>query len=310
VALAIPDQRGRAAVVTGANSGLGYETALGLARAGARIVMAARDAVRGAAAADRLRVAVPGAHVDVAQLDLADLGSVREFAVTVAEQLPDGLDLLVNNAGVMAVPQRRTTAQGLELQIGTNHFGHFALTLALLPLLVRRAGARVITVTSLAHRWSRGLRHDDLQRERSYSAWAAYSDSKLANALFTVELDRRLQAAETTVLSLGAHPGLAATNLHVSGPRLGGGGLMARVVGLLGRAPLLTQSPEGGAAPTLMAAGDPGAAGGRLYGPCCFGETQGRPTVTAFSGPALDPDAGRRLWVASERITEARFPAA
>ncbi len=216
-ATGIPGQYGRTALVTGANSGIGYYQALELARHGAHVLLGCRDASRGAAARSAIVVEVAAARVEVAALDLADLTSIGHLAGTLVAGA-DGLDLLINNAGVMAVPDRHTTAQGFELQFGTNHLGHFALTGRLLPALLRRPGSRVVTVSSLNHRMG-SIRLDDLQSERHYGRWRAYNQSKLANALFTLELDRRLRAAGAATLSVGAHPGFSHTQLQFRGPR-------------------------------------------------------------------------------------------
>src|SRR5919109_159051 len=199
----IPDQSGRVALVTGGNSGLGYQTVLQLARKGARVLLAARDRGRGAAALERLAADAPVGHAELVQLDLADLASVESFSTGFMAG-GEGLDLLVNNAGVMAIPQRETTAQGYERQFGTNHLGHFALTGRLLPTLVQRPGSRVVTVTSNLHKRAGGIDFDDLQAERGYRPWPAYEQSKLANAMFVLELDRRLRAAGLGVVSAGA----------------------------------------------------------------------------------------------------------
>ena len=214
----IPDQSGKTALVTGGNSGLGYETVLQLARKGARVLLAARDRARGTAALERLGAEAPGSQAELAQIDLADLTSVERFAAGFLAG-GEGLDLLINNAGVMAIPHRETTAQGYERQFGTNHLGHFALTGLLLPA-PGRAGSRVVTVSSNPHKRP-GIDFDDLQGERSYRPWRAYDQSKLANAMFVLELDRRLRAAGLDIVSAGAHPGFAATNLQVSRPPVG-----------------------------------------------------------------------------------------
>src|SRR5215472_1811731 len=227
----IPDQSGKTALVTGGNSGLGYDTVLQLARKGARVLLAARDRGRGTAALERLGAEAPGSRAELAQIDLADLASVERFAAGFLAG-GEGLDLLINNAGVMAIPHRETTAQGYERQFGTNHLGHFALTGRLLPALVQRPGSRVVTVTSNLHKRAGGIDFDDLQAEHGYRPWPAYEQSKLANAMFVLELDRRLRAARLDVVSAGAHPGFAATNLQVSGPRSGGTNLMAFGMGV------------------------------------------------------------------------------
>ena len=249
--------------MTGANSGIGFHEALELARRGAHVLLGCRDAGRGEAALGAIQRAVPAASAEVAVLDLADLDSVARLAGRLVDR-DGGLDLLINNAGVMAVPRRQVTAQGFELQFGTNHLGHFALTGRLLPALLRRPGSRVVTVSSLNHRMG-AIRLDDLQSERRYGPWRAYNQSKLANALFTLELEHRLRAAGAATISVGAHPGFSHTELQFRGPRLGGGGLTAQALGLFTR--LAAQPAAAGALPVLMAATDPHAHGGDYYGP-------------------------------------------
>src|SRR5579875_571718 len=225
----IPDQTGRIAVVTGANSGLGYVTARELARRGARVVLTSRDANRGADAMRRLAEEVPTGLTELRSLDLADLSSVRSFADGISASYPQ-LDLLVNNAGVMAIP-RRETADGFEMQFGTNHLGHFALTGLLLPTLIDRKGARVVTVSSNAHKGG-SIDFDDLQHERRYSRWPVYMQSKLANLLFAYELQRRLTAHGAPLISVAAHPGTSSTNLVKVGPQMTGNKLKERVMSL------------------------------------------------------------------------------
>lgn len=291
----IPDQSGRRAIVTGANSGIGLETAAALAAHGAAVTLAVRDADRGGRAADEIRRRHRDATVDVQALDLADLSSVRAFA----DGQEDPVDLLVNNAGVMAIP-RRETADGFEMQLGTNHLGHFALTGLLLPRLAQRPGARVVSVASGAHRMGR-MNFDDLMGERSYRSWSAYGQSKLANLLFTFELQRRLDAAGLPVAALAAHPGYAATNLQAVGPQMSGNRLQERAMGLLNR--VVAQSPAMGALPTLYAATAAGLPGGSYVGPDGIGEMRGHPRLVSASSAATDPVAAQRLWTESERLT-------
>jgi NAD(P)-dependent dehydrogenase (short-subunit alcohol dehydrogenase family) len=301
----IPDQSGRTAIVTGANAGLGYQTAVQLARVGALVLLAARDPGRGAAALERLRAEVPASRAELLLLDLADLGSVERFAAAFAAR-GEGLDLLVNNAGVMAVPHRETTAQGFERQFGTNYLGHFALTGRLLPALLQAPGSRVVTVSSNRHKQAHGIDFDDLQGERRYGPWRAYDQSKLANAMFVLELDRRLRAADLGVVSAGAHPGFAATNLQVTGPRSGGTSLAARAMGLATR--LIAQSARDGALPTLYAATAPEVRGGQYFGPDGRGEVRGHhPKQVEFSAAAHDQAAAARLWTVSEELTGVTF---
>ena len=301
----MPSQHGRTALVTGANSGIGFHAAAELARHGAVVLLACRDAGRGEAARGAILRQVPAAAVELVALDLADLDSVARLAGQLAGRA-GGLDLLINNAGVMAVPRRRVTAQGFELQFGTNHLGHFALTLRLLPVLLARPGSRVVTVTSLVHRLG-SIRLDDLNSEHDYGRWRAYSQSKLANALFTLELDRRLRAAGGVTISVGAHPGYSNTGLMTSGPRLGGGGIFARVMALAG--PFAGQPAAQGALPVLRAASDPQARGGDYYGPRGLAQSRGAPRHVRYSMTARDEQLAGRLWQASEALTGVSFPA-
>ncbi len=294
----IPDQTGRRVVVTGANSGLGLAVARELARAGAAVVLACRDRARGEAAIAGIRTELPGAAVELGILDLADLGSVRAFAETFGG---DRLDLLVNNAGVMATPYRRTV-DGFELQLATNHLGHFALTGLLLDRLVAAPAARVVSVSSLLHRSGR-IDFDDLQSERSYRPWRAYSQSKLANLLFAFELDRRSRAAGVGLASVAAHPGYAATSLQANGPRRP----IERVALAVGKL-LLAQGAAGGALPILRAACDPDLPSAAFIGPDGPGERRGHPRVVAPSPAALDPEAAARLWRVSSELTGVSYP--
>ena len=295
----VPDLTGRRTVVTGATSGLGLETARVLAAHGAEVVMTARDAARGAAAVRRVLAAVPGARVVEAALDLADLDSVRAFA---ADQPP--LDLLVNNAGVMALSSREVTRDGFERQVGTNHLGHFALTGLLLPALLARPGARVVTVSSFAH-WTGVMTVDDLQSGRAYDPWQAYARSKLANLLFVRELDRRARAAGADLLSVGAHPGYARTRLVANGPAQG-----HPVLGAVFRAGTVAvgQSARVGVLPQLRAATDPTVLGGEYLGPRILGY-RGRPVRSPRSAAAKDDASAAALWAESERLTDVRFDA-
>lgn len=297
----IPDLTGRTAVVTGANSGLGFHTALELARRGARVTLAVRDPDRGAAALARLTDQVPGATAVLGALDLADLASVRAFADAYAEE---GLDLLVNNAGIMAVPLRRTV-DGFESQLATNHLGHFALTGLLLPRLLAHPGARVVTVTSEVHRAGK-IDFGDLQSERRYRKWPAYFQSKLANLLFTFELQRRADAAGADLRAVAAHPGFAATNLQATGPQLAGQTLLARAMPLLNR--VIAQPDDRGALPSLRAATDPEVRGGEVFGPDGLLELHGMPKRVSVSAKARDQVVARRLWTVSEEATGVRYP--
>lgn len=284
----IPAQGGRTVIVTGGNSGLGKATAAGLAAAGARVVLAVRDTARGREAADSIR-----GTVEVRELDLADLSSVRRFA----DGWDEPIDVLVNNAGVMLQPQG-TTADGFELHFGTNHLGHFALTNLLLPHVTER----VVTVSSAAHRMGRIDLADLNWRNRPYKGWAVYGQSKLANLLFTLELERRLEAAGSSVRALAAHPGFAATNL--AGRT--GNAVADRAMSALTR--VVAQTDRMGALPTLFAATEdlPGAS---YVGPDGFAEQRGHPTLVGRTAAASDVDMAKRLWEASEELTGVRYPA-
>jgi NAD(P)-dependent dehydrogenase (short-subunit alcohol dehydrogenase family) len=292
----IPDQSGRNAIVTGANSGLGLVTARELARAGASVVMACRNLDKGHAAIEQVRAAVPDAQVQLEELDLASLESVRGFAERY-RATHDGLDLLINNAGVMAPPRRRT-ADGFELQFGTNHLGHFLLTALLLDMIEGREDARVVTLSSTAHKMGR-ISFDNLNGDRRYFRWNAYGQSKLANLLFALELDRRLRREGSTVKSLAAHPGYAATNLQTAAAPL-----IDRLVMKVGNT-VIAQNDEMGALPQLFAATEPGLEGGTYVGPDGPGEQRGHPTIVSPNGRAQDEDTARRLWHVSEELTGA-----
>jgi NAD(P)-dependent dehydrogenase (short-subunit alcohol dehydrogenase family) len=292
----IPDLTGRRAVVTGANSGLGFATALELARHGASVVMTARDKSKGDDAVRRVRAEVPAAQVELGLLDVADLTSVREFATTYGDQ---PLDLLVNNAGVMATPQRETV-DGFELQLATNHLGPFALTGLLLPALLRRPAPRVVTVSSFVH-WFGRIDHDNLMGENRYQPWTAYAQSKLANLLFMRELDRRATAAGVGLVSAAAHPGYAATNLQKVGPQMTGSHGTSAALGVVSR--LVGQSAAKGALPQLRAATAPDVVGGDYFGPRGLGEQRGLPKRVRMAGAARNDEVARWLWQVSEHLT-------
>jgi NAD(P)-dependent dehydrogenase (short-subunit alcohol dehydrogenase family) len=295
----IPDQSGRVALVTGANSGLGLIAARELARAGARVVLACRNTDKGATALREITDEVPGAEAELAALDLASLDSIRSLAREFGKA-HDGLDLLINNAGVMA-PPRRTTEEGFELQFGTNHLGHFALTGLLLGALEGRSGARVVTVSSTAHRMGR-INFDDLNGERRYRRWRAYGQSKLANLIFALELDRRLRATGSTISSLAAHPGYAATNLQSAAAPVLDRAVMV-VTNLL-----IAQDAEVGALSLLYAATQPGLEGGTYVGPDGRGEQRGHPQPEAVpTRAALDRTVAAQLWAVSEEATGVHF---
>jgi NAD(P)-dependent dehydrogenase (short-subunit alcohol dehydrogenase family) len=296
-AAAIPSQAGKTALVTGANSGIGYQAALELARHGAHVLLGCRSAAKGQAALDRLLREAPGASAEVVELDVASLASIRKFAAEFAGR-GVALDLLINNAGVMALPTRELTEDGFERQFGTNHLGHFALTGLLLPQLLAAAAPRVVTVSSLAHRNGK-IEFDNLQSERSYVPWPTYNNSKLANLLFAKELDRRAKAAGSKLVSIPVHPGIATTSIFANGP--GAKGLKPLILKIF--APVLTQDDAAGALPTLYAATAPEARGGEYIGPGGLGEFKGAPVVVQPRSNAVDEDVARGLWTASEELT-------
>src|SRR4051812_21940576 len=300
----IPSQQGRVAVVTGTNSGLGFVTARELARAGATVLMTSRNPARGADAEQRLRADVPGADVHLEALDLASLASVREFAARVRAAY-DGLDILVNNAGVMAIP-RATTADGFEMQFGTNHLGHFALTGLLLPALLEQKDSRVVTVSSSGHK-AGTINFNDLLSEKSYWSWRAYTQSKLANLLFAYELQRRLTAAGATTISVAAHPGYSATNLQAVGPQQSGNKVMGLLMNL-GNV-VFGQSADDGALPQLYAATASDVEGGQYFGPSKLLESRGAPKLVDSTSRSKDPETAARLWSVSEELTGVRYDA-
>jgi NAD(P)-dependent dehydrogenase (short-subunit alcohol dehydrogenase family) len=290
----IPDQAGRIAVVTGASTGLGLETAKALAARGASVVLAVRNLDTGERAAATITGTSPDADVTVQRLDLSSLDSVRAAAAELRAG-HDRIDLLINNAGVMYTP-RSTTADGFELQLGTNHLGHFALTGLLLDRLLAADGSRVVTVSSVGHRIRSRIDLDDLGFERRYSRVAAYGRSKLANLLFTYELQRRLTQAGSSTIAVAAHPGMSNTELVRNSPRV------LRVLNAAFVSPF-AQSAARGALPTLRAATDPTVVGGQYYGPDGFRELRGHPTVVASSRRSHDTDTQQRLWAISEDLT-------
>jgi NAD(P)-dependent dehydrogenase (short-subunit alcohol dehydrogenase family) len=299
----ISSQAGRVAVITGANSGIGYQAALELARHGAHVVMACRSAAKGQAALERLHREAPGCSAEVAELDMASLASIRKFATEFAAR-GIALDLLINNAGVMALPKREVTVDGFERQFGTNHLGHFALTGLLIPALLKAAAPRVVTVSSLAHRNGK-IDFENLQGEKKYVPWDAYNTSKLANLMFALELDRRARAAGSVLVSVPVHPGVSMTSIFENGT--GTKDPKAIIVKLL--APILFQSDEAGALPTLYGATSPDAKGGEYIGPDGFMGFKGSPTVEQPKPQALDKDVAAKLWAVSEQLTGVTYPA-
>ena len=299
----IPDQTGRVAVVTGANSGLGLETARELARKGATVVMAARNMEKGESARSEILEATPEASLDLRQLDLASLASVREFAAKVLGDY-DRIDLLINNAGVMGIPER-ATADGFEMQLGTNHLGHFVLTALLMPALLRAEGARVVTVTSTARHFGRPVDPDDPHLRTKYSPWKSYGQSKLANLHFALELQRQLDAAGSTVQSLVAHPGFSNTNLQAHSASQSDGWSQKFFHNTVER---FGMHALDGALPQLRAATDPQARGGELYAPRWV--NAGAPVKRPLVGRSTNQKSMTTLWDISERETGVEFDVA
>jgi NAD(P)-dependent dehydrogenase (short-subunit alcohol dehydrogenase family) len=294
----IPDQAGRVAVITGANTGLGYETATALAAKGAHVVLAVRNLDKGKDAVALISKRSPNVDVALQELDLTSLESIR----AAAEQLRsdyDRIDLLINNAGVMYTP-KSNTKDGFELQFGTNHLGHFAFTGLLLDKLLPVGGSRIVTVSSVGHRILADIHFDDLQWERSYNRVAAYGQAKLSNLLFTYELQRRL-ASHGTTIAVAAHPGMSDTELMRNMPSV----LRSSFEGL---APVVAQNPAMGALPQLRAASDPTVLGGQYYGPAGFAQTRGYPKIVGSSKKSHDVDRQRRLWTVSEELTGVTYP--
>jgi NAD(P)-dependent dehydrogenase (short-subunit alcohol dehydrogenase family) len=296
----VPDQTGRIAVITGANTGLGYETAAVLAAKGAHTVLAVRNLDKGNAAVARIKAASPDATVTLQHLDLQSLDNVRAAAAELGATFPR-IDLLINNAGVMYT-DKGATKDGFETQFGTNHLGHFALTGLLLDRLLPVGGSRVVTVSSVGHRIRAKIHFDDLNLDRDYNRVVAYGQSKLANLLFTYELARRLAAKGAPTTALAAHPGAADTELLRNMP----GGI--RQVSQFFWSTFIAQGPDMGAEPTLRAATDPGAKNAEYYGPGGFAEQKGHPKVVKSSPQSHDEDIARRLWTVSEELTGVTFP--
>jgi NAD(P)-dependent dehydrogenase (short-subunit alcohol dehydrogenase family) len=294
----VPDQSGRVAIVTGANSGLGYHTAAVLAGKGAHVVLAVRSLDKGTEAAERIKAATPNADVDLQELDLASLDSVRKAADDLRTAHPR-IDLLINNAGLMYVPKRETTKDGFEMQFGTNHLGHFALTGQLLDNMTSVDGSRVVTISSVGHAFPfpAKIDFDDLQHERSYNRISAYGQSKLSNLMFTYELQRRLQAKGVPTIALAAHPGFSDTELMRYLPNL---------PDFVWK--MTTQPADMGALPTLRAATDPSARGGQYYGPDGLGGWKGHPKIVQSSAQSRNQDIQRRLWAVSEELTGVKYP--
>ncbi len=306
--IAIPNQVGKLAVVTGANSGIGFGITRRLATAGAEVILAVRNLEKGQQAVKKLRAENPNARLTLEQIDLADLHSVAAFAARLNDQ-GRPLHILINNAGVMNPPTRQTTLDGFELQFGANYLGHFALTAHLLPLLRQASGARVMSMSSGLNRLG-AIRFDDLAWAHGYSPVRAYAQSKLATLLFAIELNRRSVQYGWGILSNSAHPGATRTNLQTSGPNLGTArserGLLMNATMLI---PGLWQDIPQGCLPALFAATSPRAQGGGYYGPDGFAEMTGLPKPASIPAQAKDPATARRLWEVSEQLTDTHFPA-
>lgn len=289
----------RTAIVTGANGGIGFHTALQLAKDGAQVVLGCRDSTRGNEAVKRIVAQAPNAHVMLMLLDLSSLSSVRSFASQFKENYPN-LDLLINNAAVMALPERKLSADGYELQFATNHLGHFLLTSELMSHLLQGSSPRVVTVSSIAHRYGKLILHD-LQAEKNYEGWAAYGASKLANLLFSFEMARRLSASRIPLLSLAAHPGVAKTNILSSGPQMGRKVFRTYISEFFTN--LLAQTDAQGALPILAACNDPTAENGDYYGPDGIMEIAGAPRKVEARPHARDAELAKKLWAVSESLT-------
>jgi NAD(P)-dependent dehydrogenase (short-subunit alcohol dehydrogenase family) len=298
----IPSLAGKTAVVTGANSGLGYHASLELARKGALVILACRSIAKGETARNQILTAAPDASLAILPLNLASLASIRDFVETFQNKYAK-LDILINNAGVMGVPQTKTI-DGFELQFGTNHLGHFALTGQLINMLIQTPGSRVVNVSSLYHK-SGTINFKDLMGEIHYDPWRAYAQSKLANLLFTYELQRKLEQIGSACMSLAAHPGYSSTHLQFVGPEMNRSQLQYWMMKVGNK--LLAQSAAQGALPELYAATAPGVKGGMYIGPDGMNEVRGYPTVVKSIPASLDLAAAKRLWAESEALTGITF---
>ncbi|HYW97175.1 MAG TPA: oxidoreductase [Bacteroidales bacterium] len=298
----IPVQDGKIIVVTGANSGLGYWTTYHLAKRHAEVVMACRNTSKANEAADKIRKDFPSARLDIMELDLADIESIKRFSEAFHKKYKQ-LNILINNAGVMAIPERRTK-QGFEMQFGTNHLGHFVLTSLLFDLIKKTRGSRVVTLSSLMHK--RGeIRFEDLNWDSDYSKWKAYGQSKLANLLFMLELEKKIKSSGNSVISVASHPGWASTNLQAKGPEMEGSNIGLWLNNLGNN--LLAQSAEMGAMPTLYAATSHDVTGGKYYGPSGFGGLRGYPHEENINAEKADMKVADRLWKESEKLSGINF---
>ncbi|QMV19935.1 SDR family NAD(P)-dependent oxidoreductase [Granulicella sp. 5B5] len=301
----IPSQQGRRVLITGANSGIGFHTALELARQGAEIILPARSLAKSEDAIARIRAEVPNAKLIAETLDLADLSSVHAFAARIVLRFPgQSLDLLINNAGVMAIPQREITPDGYERQFATNYLGPFALTALLYNSIRQQLGSRIVIVSSTASKFGK-IDFSNLQSERRYSPmWQCYAQSKLADSIFALELQRRLTAINSPIITTAAHPGYAITNLQTSGP--GEGSFMMNLMSMVLK-PILSHDALHGALPTLYAAVDPNAQPSGYYGPNGFQELKGNPAPAKIAPAAQDPIVAAKLWAVSEQLTGVPF---
>jgi len=296
----IPIRNSGLAVITGSTEGVGYEDAVALSSSGWNVIIMGRNAQKGADSIAKIKQVNPKVKVSFEKMDLADLSSIKAFASRMNTK-GQAIDLLINNAGVMTPPKRLETADGLELQFGTNHIGHFALTAQLLPLLRKSPGARVVTVSSIASR-AGTINFNDLQSESSYNPMKAYNQAKLANLMFAFELQRQSEKNGWGILSMAAHPGVSRTNLLITGAgRWSGPGIMRTFL------PFLFQSPAQGALPTLYAATSPEAKGGSYYGPNKMGETRGFPAIAKIPSQAKDENVAAKLWKVSEELASVDF---
>ena len=300
----IPDLHGKTIVITGANSGIGYEAALHLAGRGAHVVFACRNEEKANEAMAQVQQRYPEALLSLIPLDLADLTSVRAFVDAFCSE-HDQLNVLINNAGIMAIP-RRETADGFEMQLGTNHLGHFALTGLLIERLLHTPASRVVNVSSLAHRFG-ALRFDDIQGKRSYDPWRAYGQSKLANLSFTYELDYRLRRHHADTIAVACHPGWAATNLQAVGPQMSNSPIKAKFSALGNQ--LFAQSAYMGALPTLYAAAADDVASGDFIGPDGLMQARGYPKKVRSNSASQSVEAGQKLWEVSMQLTGVRYKA-